>query len=60
VPVAYWVNPDRRNAGVLAQRDDETALTRAILDLATEYGRYGYRRVTALLREQGWQVNAYG
>lgn len=42
---------------VLAQRDDETALTRAILDLATEYGRYGYRRVTTLLREQGWHVN---
>ena len=42
---------------VLAQRDDETALTRAILDLATKYGRYGYRRVTTLLREQGWHVN---
>ena len=42
---------------VLAHRDDETALTRAILDLATEYGRYGYRRITALLREQGWHVN---
>ena len=32
-------------------------LTRAIIDLATEYGRYGYRRVTALLNRQGWQVN---
>jgi transposase InsO family protein len=42
---------------VLVQRDDETALTRAILDLATEYGRYGYRRITALLRDQGWHVN---
>ena len=41
----------------LVQRDDETALTRAILDLATEYGRYGYRRITALLRDQGWHVN---
>jgi putative transposase len=25
--------------------------------LATEYGRYGYRRVTALLRGEGWRVN---
>ena len=42
---------------VLVQRDDEDALTRAILDLASEYGRYGYRRITALLRRQGWHVN---
>jgi transposase InsO family protein len=25
--------------------------------LASEYGRYGYRRITALLRREGWQVN---
>jgi HTH-like domain len=25
--------------------------------MAMEYGRYGYRRVTALLRREGWQVN---
>ena len=25
--------------------------------LATQYGRYGYRRITALLRAQGWTVN---
>jgi len=39
------------------QREDETALTRTIIDLATEYGRYGYRRITALLRDRGWHVN---
>jgi transposase InsO family protein len=38
-------------------REDESMLTKAIIDLATEYGRYGYRRVTALLHRQGWQVN---
>lgn len=38
-------------------RDGENALTRAIVDLASEYGRYGYRRVTALLRQRGWHVN---
>ena len=32
-------------------------LTKAIIDLATEYRRYGYRRVTALLNRQGWRVN---
>ena len=41
----------------LVVRDDEDELTRAIVDLASEYGRYGYRRVTALLRQQGWHVN---
>ncbi len=29
-----------------------------IVDLAREYGRYGYRRITALLRREGWRVNA--
>lgn len=38
-------------------RGDEEALTQAILRLATQYGRYGYRRVTALLRAAGWRVN---
>ena len=37
--------------------DDEAALTEAIVRLASEYGRYGYRRVTALLRGDGWHVN---
>jgi putative transposase len=35
---------------------DEDALTEAIIQLASEYGRYGYRRITALLQEAGWQV----
>ena len=38
--------------------DDEAALTGAIVKLASAYGRYGYRRVTELLREEGWRVNA--
>ena len=36
---------------------DEAALTADIVTLATQYGRYGYRRITALLREAGWAVN---
>lgn len=27
------------------------------MELATQFGRYGYRRITALLRLEGWQVN---
>jgi len=42
---------------ILIMRDDEAPLTKDIIDLATEYGRYGYRRVTALLWRQGWHVN---
>ena len=39
------------------RRDDEAALTAATVELASEYGRYGYRRIAALLRAQGWHVN---
>jgi putative transposase len=37
--------------------DDEQALTEDIIALAKQYGRYSYRRVTALLRSAGWSVN---
>jgi transposase InsO family protein len=60
--------PERRACRVLGQHrstqrkglttaDDEAALTAAIVALATHYGRYGYRRITALLRDAGWVVN---
>jgi putative transposase len=39
-------------------RPGEEALTAAVVGLASAYGRYGYRRVTALLRAAGWRVNA--
>ena len=37
--------------------DDEEALTADIIEFARQYGRYGYRRVTALLRSSGRRVN---
>jgi putative transposase len=37
-------------------RTDEDALAREIVALASEYGRYGYRRITALLRDRGWHL----
>jgi len=60
--------PERRACRVLGQHrstqrkppstpGDEAALTADIVALATRYGRYGYRRITALLREAGWAVN---
>ncbi len=36
--------------------DEERLVTRTI-ELATRYGRYGYRRITALLKQEGWKVN---
>ena len=36
---------------------EEEALRGDIVRLASTYGRYGYRRITALLRAEGWRVN---
>jgi len=30
---------------------------RALVRLAKQYGRYGYRKIAELLRIEGWQVN---
>jgi len=38
-------------------RNDEVALIKAIVQLARRYGRYGYRRITAMLQGEGWRVN---
>ena len=38
-------------------KDEETRLVERIIELATQYGRYGYRRITALLGQEGWRVN---
>jgi hypothetical protein len=44
--------------------EDEDGLTEAIAELARQYGRYGYRRITALLKRMagslartGWSVS---
>jgi len=37
--------------------EDEELLRQRIIELASTYGRYGYRRITALLRNEGWIVN---
>ena len=59
---------ERRACQVLAQSrstqrrplclsGEERRLTERITHLASLYGRYGYRRITALLRHEGWRVN---
>jgi hypothetical protein len=37
--------------------DDEEVLSERIVNLASQSGRYGYRRMTALLQREGWQAN---
>jgi transposase InsO family protein len=37
--------------------DDEAKVTARITELASKYGRYGYRRITAMLQMAGWRVN---
>src|SRR5918999_4592537 len=38
-------------------RDDEERLTADVVELARQYGRYGYRKAAELLRRAGWLVN---
>ena len=37
--------------------DDEQNLTDCIVGLAEDYGEYGYRMITGMLRNAGWPVN---
>ena len=49
------------NRGTLryvARRDDQLALRRRLRELAAVRVRFGYRRLTVLLRREGWRVNA--
>jgi putative transposase len=38
-------------------REDEERLTADIIELARQYGRYGYRKIAGLLRQAGWTIN---
>ncbi len=42
---------------IARQRRDEAALIKQIHTLAIRHSRYGYRRISVLLRRGGWQVN---
>ncbi len=36
---------------------DEEPLTLRMVEMANQYGRYGYRRITAMLQAEGWIIN---
>src|SRR5215213_8791823 len=38
-------------------KEDEEQLRADLIELARQYGRYGYRKISALLRDAGWLVN---
>ena len=41
-----------------SRRDPQEALRMRLRELAASRVRFGYRRLTVLLRREGWQVNA--
>jgi transposase InsO family protein len=50
-----WSRSSHRYVGQRA--DGEQRLVRRLLALSRAHPRYGYRRITALLRAEGWRVN---
>ena len=40
-----------------SKKNDEEELRLAMIRLAKQYGRYGYRKIAQLLRIEGWHVN---
>ena len=52
------VRLDRSSHRYRSRRDPQEALRRRLKEVAATYVRYGYRRLTVLLRREGWQVNA--
>jgi putative transposase len=53
--IGQWRSTQRYRPRV---RDDEAALSARMTHLAASHPRYGYRRITALLRQDGWPINA--
>ncbi len=42
---------------VVRKRQDEARLVKEMHKLAIRHSRYGYRRITVLLRREGWRIN---
>lgn len=55
---ARLVPINRSSLRYLTHRDPETALRRRLRELAGVHVRWGYRRLTVLLKREGWDVNA--
>jgi putative transposase len=56
--VAGLIPVDRMTLRYLHHRDPQEALRVRLRELAGSRVRYGYRRLTLLLRREGWEVNA--
>lgn len=54
--VWYW-DKSRTVRYQHVMKDDEDEITDKIIGLATQYGRYGYRRITAMLKTLGYDIN---
>jgi transposase-like protein len=52
VGITRWINQYQ------SRRDPQDELRQRLRDLAGNRPRYGYRRLTVMLRREGWQVNA--
>jgi hypothetical protein len=52
-----WSLFRRTDRKAASNRHNDAHACGDIIALARQYGRYGYRRVTALLRNAGWHVN---
>lgn len=52
--LAQWRSTQRYAA---KQRDDEKSLVARMFELVRAHPRFGYRRIYALLRREGWRVN---
>jgi len=55
--VRYSIRPGRPSGAYYVSRMRKKGWVERIVELATQYGRYGYRRITAMLRQEGWRVN---
>jgi transposase InsO family protein len=49
---------DRSTLSYQSRRDPQAALRVRLRELAASRGRFGYRRLTVMLRREGWGVNA--
>ena len=51
------LNVSRSSLHYKPKVQDDDALRLAMIRLAKQYGRYGYRKITELLRIEGWRIN---
>jgi len=52
VGISRWINRSK------SRRDPQAELRQRLRELAGNRPRYGYRRLTVMLRREGWKVNA--